>query len=267
MTAEAIPAATGRVGRHSQRQLAELVLHLARRDLASAHRFTLFGWTWPLIRQLAQLAVLVFVFSNVLSTGIQNYAAYVFAGLLAWSWFSAGVSDGTTSLLRGRHLVFSPRFPTVALPLVAVATPLVDTLMALPVLVVLVAVGGGLHTTALFVPILLVLEFGVIAGVALLTSALNVFIRDIANIVGVALMLLFYLTPIFYGLRALPEQLLPLLRINPMTPIVESMRALLLDGQLPSTGDVLRILIADAVLLALGTWVFRLLQPRFVDEL
>jgi lipopolysaccharide transport system permease protein len=267
MTVDAIPVAARRNGRHSRRQIVDLVLHLARRELTSTHRFTLLGWAWPLLRQLAQLAVLVFVFSHVLEAGIEDYAAYVFSGLLAWTWFSSGVSAATSSLLDGRHLVFSPRFPTIALPLVAVAVPFVDTLMALPVLLILVAVQEGLHASALLLPLLLVLEFGLIAGIALIVSALNVFIRDVQNIVAVGLLLLFYLTPIFYGLRALPERFVPLLRINPMTPVVESVRAVLIDGRLPATGDLLRIAVSAAVLLAAGALIFRRLENRFVDEL
>jgi ABC-type polysaccharide/polyol phosphate export permease len=267
MTVDAIPRAAQRSGSHSRRQVVDLVLHLARRELSSTHRFTLLGWAWPLLRQLAQLAVLVFIFSNVLEAGIEDYAAYVFSGLLAWTWFSSGVSGATSSLLDGRHLVFSPRFPTIALPLVAVAVPFVDTLMALPVLLVLVAVQHGLHATALLLPLLLVLELGLIAGIALIVSALNVFVRDVQNIVGVGLLLLFYLTPIFYGLRALPERFVPLLRINPMTPVVESFRAVLIDGRLPATGDLLRIAVSTAVLLAAGSFIFHRLESRFVDEL
>jgi ABC-type polysaccharide/polyol phosphate export permease len=79
-----------------------------------------FGWAWPLIRQLAQLAVLVVAFSHVLHLGEPHYAAFVFSGLIAWNWFSAGVVNGTSSLLDRRHLVLQPRLPLIALPLVAV---------------------------------------------------------------------------------------------------------------------------------------------------
>jgi ABC-type polysaccharide/polyol phosphate export permease len=255
------------VAASSHRQLADLVLHLVRRDLASTHRFTLLGWMWPLIRQLAQLAVLVFVFSNVLQLGIPNFPAYVFAGLLAWTWFASGISAATASLLSGRHLVFSPRFPSIALPLVAMAVPLVDALVALPVLVVMVAIEGRLAPVALLFPVLLALEFVLIAGISLITASLNVFVRDVQNIVTVVLLLLFYLTPVFYGLRSLPERFQPILRANPMTAMVESMRAVLLDGRLPGLGDVVRIVVAAGVCLAVGLLCFQGLEPRFVDEL
>lgn len=251
----------------SRRQLAELVLHLARRQLTSAHRFTLLGWLWPLARQLAQLAVLVFLFSNVLDLGIEHFATFVFAGLLVWSWFAAAASAATASIASGRHLVFSPRFPSIALPLVAVAVPLVDTLVALPVLLVMVALEGTLSPAVLVLPLLLALQFALTAGLVLITSALNVFVRDVQNLVGVGLLLLFYLTPVFYGLKSVPARFHAYLQLNPLTSLVTAVRDVLLEGRLPAAADVGRVLVASFVLLGIGVWLFRRLEPRFVDEL
>ena len=93
------------------------------------HRFTLLGWAWPVVRQLAQLAVLVFVFSTILDLGIDNFPVFVFSGLIAWSWFAGGVQQATASLIANRHLVFQSRFPVAVLPIVAVAVPFIDVLL------------------------------------------------------------------------------------------------------------------------------------------
>jgi len=250
-----------------QRQLADLVVHLARRQLASQHRFTLLGWMWPLIRQLAQLAVLVFLFSSVLDLGIENFAVFVFTGLLVWSWFAAAMTAATPVLVNERHLVFSPRFPSIALPLVAVAVPLVDALIALPVLVVMLAFEGELHPTFLLFPLLLIVQFAMTSGIALIASALNVYFRDVNNVVGVGLLLGFYLTPVFYGLKNVPERFQWLLQVNPLTPLVNATRAILLEGRLPAASDVGIVLGVSAAAVLAGTFVFRRLELDFVDEL
>jgi lipopolysaccharide transport system permease protein len=249
------------------RHLGELVLHLTRRQLQSAHRFTLLGWLWPVVRQLALLGVLVLIFSSVLDLGIEDYALFVFSGLIAWSAFAAGVSTAAGSLISGRHLVFTPAFPNPALPLVAVAAPLVDLLVALPVLLVMLIAEGTLHATALLLPALLMLQYGLTAGLALLVSATNVLYRDVNNIVGVVLLMLFYLTPIFYGVKNVPERLHWVLDVNPMAAQVEATRAVLLEGTLPAWQDLATLGIAVPTVLVLGWWVFRRLEPRFVDEL
>ena len=249
------------------RHLTDLVLHLVRRQLDAAHRLTVLGWLWPLARQVAQLAVLVFLFSKVLDLGIDDYPVFVFTGLVVWTWFSTGLTEATRSLETGRHLVFSPRFPDVALPLTAVAAPLVDLLMALPVLLGLLIAEGRLEATALLFPLVLVATFGFAAGLGMLAGAVNVFFRDTANIVGVGLLAAFYVTPVFYGLRNVPERFAWVLHVNPMTAYVEASRAVLFDGVLPSGRDTLIGLVAAVVALAVGALVFRRLQPRFVDEL
>jgi lipopolysaccharide transport system permease protein len=256
-----------RGARRPRRDLADLVAHLAFRELRSAHRLTTLGWLWPLARQLAQLAVLVFVFGSVIDLGIENYPVFVFCGLIAWSWFAAGVSAGTAAPITYRHLVHSPRFPAVVLPLVAVAVPLLDLLVALPVLGVMLAADGRLGPAALLLPVLLTLEFALIAGIALVAAALNVFVRDVANIVGVGLVLLFYVTPVFYGFKSVPERFHRLLELNPMTPLVNGMRAVLMDDALPPADDLAKLALAAAVSLTAGLWTYARLSPRFVDEL
>jgi ABC-type polysaccharide/polyol phosphate export permease len=253
--------------RASRRRLWELVPHLTRRQLESEHRLTLLGWLWPLTRQLALLGVIVLVFSAVLDLGIEDYALFVFTGLIAWSAFSGGVSAATTSLITGRHLVFTPGFPSAALPLVAVAAATVDLLVALPVLLFLLVLDGRLELSAMLLPALLVLQFGLTAGVALAVSALNVRFRDVGNVVGVAILLLFYVTPIFYGVRNVPADLRWVLDINPVAAQVEATRAILLDGTLPAWQDLAFLGAFVPLLLAVGWWVFARLEPTFVDEL
>ena len=244
-----------------------LVRHLVLRELQSAPRVTRLGWLWPLCRQLAQLAVLVFLFSQVFRTGIHDFPLYVFAGLLLWSWFQGGVLSATSSLLDQRHLLFTPRFPASVIPLAAMSVPLIDTLMALPVLVVMIAATGDLHVTLLLVPVVLFVLYFLIAGVSLGCSALNVYYRDVFNIVGVALLLLFYLTPVVSGLHNVPSQFRLLLRINPMTAMLDMMRDVALNGTAPALHDIAIGVGSAAVIFALGCWVFIRMSPDFVDEL
>jgi lipopolysaccharide transport system permease protein len=247
--------------------LQELVVHLAQRELSSRHRWTLLGWAWPLARLLAQLGVLVFIFSAVFDLGIDNYAVFVFSGLIAFSWFSSGVSDATRSLIAQRHLVFQPGFPTAVVPVVSIAVPFVDVLLALPVLVVMLAVAGDLSAAALLFPPLLLIQLVLMAGVAWLCSALTVYLRDVSNVVAVGLTLLFYVTPVFYGLRSVPEDYRWVLELNPLGTLIESYRAVLLGGDFPGAGQFLGTVGVSIALAAAGLVTFRRLRPGFVDEL
>ncbi|WP_272475075.1 ABC transporter permease [Baekduia alba] len=260
----AIPRTTGgRLGlRHP-----ELVGHLVKRELSSAHRFTMLGWAWPLARQLAQLAVLVFVFSSVLDLGIPDFPVYVFSGLVAWSAFSTGLSAASTSLIDQRHLVFQPRLPPAVLPVVAVIVPFVDVLMAAPVLLLMLIFSGELHATALLFPLVLAVQLVLMVGLAWLVAPASVYVRDVPNIVTLGLMVLFYLTPVFYSLHRIPQQYEWLLQLNPMTTFLELDRALLLGLPYPSVGHIVGT-VALSVLLAVAGWfAFERMRPGLVDNL
>jgi lipopolysaccharide transport system permease protein len=249
------------------RSFAALVLHLTARQLKSSHHLTLLGWGWPVARQLAQLAVLVFIFGHVFDLDIENYPVFIFVGLMAWTWFSGAVSGAATSVLTQRHLVMQPRLPSSVMPIVAVLIPLVDVLFALPVLVVMLALSTGVDWELLACPVLMVVQLALVAGLGWLVAGVSVFLRDVPNLVGVALMILFYLTPVFYDRSRVPERFRWLLDLNPMTTIVDAYRSLLLGTPGPGVVRLAAVAAVSVALLVLGQRVFARLAPRFADHL
>jgi lipopolysaccharide transport system permease protein len=234
--------------------------------MAARHRFTALGWAWPLVRQLAQFAVLLVVFSAIVDLEIPSYPAFLFAGLVGWAWFATGVADGTGALLARGHLLMQPRCPAAVIPLVPLGTALVDALIALPVLVALVLAEGALHPEALLLPAIAAIQLVLMAGIVWMTAAASVYLRDVRHVVTIALTLLFYLTPVFYELGKVPESFRWLLHLNPMTTLIESYRDVLIGGRLPGFG-LLGVCLASVLVAVAGLAVFNRLRPGFVDEL
>ena len=251
----------------SGRRLVALVVHLARRELDASHRMTVLGWLWPLARQIAQLLTLVFIFGAVINLKIPHFPVYVFVGLVSWAWFSSAVGDSATSLLDQRHLVFQARFPNIAIPLVSVVMPLVDVLLALPVLLVMVGIEHGLSWTIVLVIPLLVLQLVIMVGISWIVSAATVYFRDVPQLVAVALQVLFYVTPVFYRRSSVPSHYGKLLELNPMTTIVEGYRAALLG--LPSPGPLRFVgtALGGLVLIVVGFLFFRRNSVGVIDSL
>lgn len=255
-----------RPARGGFRHLRELVTHLALRELASMHRFTLLGWTWPLARQLAQFAVLLVVFGTVLDLDIPDYPAFVFSGLLAWTWFSTGVQRASSAVIDGRHLLFQSRFPAIVLPGVAVTVPLIDFVIALPVMAAIVVTSGDVHATVLLLPLLVAIQGLMMAGLGWLAAAAAVYVRDVRQVVSLGLLLLFYLTPVFYDHARVPEYEW-LFELNPLTTLLTAYRDILLRGELPAPGSLALLAAGSAALAAIAYTVFRRLEGGFVDEL
>jgi lipopolysaccharide transport system permease protein len=249
------------------RHLRTLIAHLAMRELASMHRFTLLGWAWPLVRQLAQFAVLLVVFTAVLDLGIPDYPAFVLSGLLAWGWFATGIQRASSSLIDQTHLVFQPRLPTLALPAVAVTVPLIDFVIALPVMVGVLLFTSGVHWTLLLLPLIMLIQLLLMSGIGWLTAALSVYLRDVAQIVGVVLLMIFYLTPVFYDHARVVGEYNWLFDLNPLTTLLSAYRDVMLEGQVPPVVPLLLLTAASALVAVAGLAVFRRLEGGFVDEL
>lgn len=216
---------------------------------------------------LAQWGVLVVIFSQVVHLNVADYPLFVLSGMLTWSWFATGVSAGTNSLVSKRHLVFQPRLQNLLLPTVSVAVAFLDVLIALPIVVLVVLVTGRLHWTILFLPVLVAVQFVLMSAVVSLTAAATVYLRDTRSITEVGLIVLFYLTPVFYSLSKLHSTAKEILYFNPMTTMVDGWRNILIDGRLPNLTRFGLVTAASLALAAVAVPVFHRLERGFVDEL
>jgi lipopolysaccharide transport system permease protein len=249
------------------RQMRELVAHLVKRELSIAHRETILGWTWPLVLLLVQLAALVFIFGHVVDLNIPNYPVFLFTGLIAWTWFSTGVTSASWSLISRRDLVLQPNCPPVVLPVVTVAVPLFDVAVALPLLVAMTLASGTFEWTMVLLVPMFALQLLLMLGIGWIVAAISVYLRDVPRLVALATMILFYLTPVFYAIVRVPEKYQSLLLANPMGTLIESYRAVTLGDPFPPVGAFVAVAVGSGILAAAGLWIFRALDGGFVDEL
>lgn len=244
-----------------------LVTHLIGREIAQTNRFSAIGAAWPLLRQLAQLTVLVVAFGTILDLGIPDYPVFVFCGLIGWTWFVAGLSTAATSIRANRALAMRAGFPTPVLPVVATAVPLVDVLFALPVLLVMLLFTAELSLTVPLLIPLLVLQGAMGVGLGWIAASLSVYFRDIPQLVNVVLLMGFYLTPVYFDVGRVPEDYQWLLRLNPMAVLLEADRAVLLGTPFPPWPALAGVVVFTGLVLGGGWMLFSRLRAGFVDEL
>lgn len=243
----------------THRHAADVLLTLVERDVKVRYRHSLLGVLWSQLGPLALLVVMSFVFMRVIPLHVPHYPLFVVVGLLAWTWFATAVEAATHSVVSGRELVRRPGFAPVLLPATAVVTQLVHFLLALPVLLLAVwLVLGHLPVTVVALPAVVVAQLAVTLPPALVLCALNVRWRDVGQAVTVALMPLFYATPVFYPPSRVPARWHPLLALNPLGWLVTAYRDVLLSARWPSWG-------ALAVLTVLGAGA-AMLSRRFVER-
>jgi lipopolysaccharide transport system permease protein len=208
------------------------------------------------------------VFGSVLRVDIPNFGAYLFTGLLVYGWFQNALNLATLAIVGNRELVRRPGVPSAILPVVTVASNLVHFVLSLPILFGLLIFQGIPITSAILaLPLLIALEFAFIVGLAYPVATIHVWFRDTQHVLRVALQLLFYMTPIFYEAKSVPAPLQPFYRLNPIAPMVDAYRAVLVRGEWPTASSLLTVTVVSSATLLVGIAWFRRTSHRFADEL
>ena len=247
---------------------------MLKREFEQRYRGSQLGFLWAFVYPVMMLLVYTFVFGMVLKVkwGIEgqdniDFGIILFAGLLCHS-FLAEVFVGAVNLINGNsQYVKKVVFPLEILSLVQVSNALVHMLLGMLILLaVFLITGGQLHMTVLLVPVVLLPFVLFLLGISWFISVLGVYIRDLSQFMGVLVTVMLFLGPIVYPFSAIPEALQPyVLWLNPLTIIVEQLRAVVLFGQLPDW-QLLGSYSALAVLmLLLGRWFFHRTRDGFAD--
>lgn len=245
-----------------------LLRELVVRDMKLRYKRSVLGIVWSLLNPLFQMLVFVFLFRRVVPLDIPNYPSFVFTGVLPWNWFQAALLLATGAITDNRELIRRPGFPTAILPVVTVTTHLIHFLLALPIPLLFLLLGGGRLTSAiLLLPFVIVLQFLLILGLGYLVATFQVTFRDTQHLLGVFFMLLFYLTPVFYDASIIPARYQTFYQLNPMAHLITAYRAILIQGDLPDLRALLAFGVLGGLLLWLGHAVFTRASTRFVEEL
>ena len=246
----------------------ELLYELVQRDMRLRYKRSVLGILWSLFNPLLQLLVFYFIFALVLPLNIPNFALFLFIGLLAWNWFQSSLFEATGSIVDNGDLIRRPGFSSTILPVVPVTTNFIHFLIALPILLVALWWSGvPFNPWSVTLPLVLAGQFVVTLSLSYVVAALNVGFRDVRYLLGIILLLGFYLTPVFYEPTSIPAAYRPLYYLNPLVILIQSYRNLLLyDASVP-IGALLLVVLAGLVILWLGVRMFKHMSVHFAEEL
>lgn len=249
---------------------------LVQQDLAVKYRGTLLGRAWPLLMPLMMLAIYGFVFGAVFrarwpglaSDDHLGFALNLFLGLLVHGLLAEAVGQAPSLFHRNSNFVRKIVFP---LP-VLVAVPLGAALVHMVVGVLLVCAvnaiwGSGWQWQTLALPLVLTPYLLMLYGISLAFAALGVYLRDLAQIVSVLVMLVLFTGTVFYPRAMVPSVFAGVVDANPISWPTDALRALVLSGQLPEAMPLAGYTLTAAVVLMLGAFLFRALRPGFADVL
>jgi lipopolysaccharide transport system permease protein len=249
-------------------QYRELLWLWSLRDIKARYKQSLFGFTWAIFQPLALTLIFVVAFSyfiKIPSDGLP-YPLFLYSAMLPWTFFTRSLSMGVPSIVYNMNLVTKIYLPRVTFPLAAVFTSFVDFLCGLVVFIgMMFYYRVSLQSSLAILPLLFLIQLILMIGLTLAASALNVFLRDITQMVPVMLQLWMYASPVIYPVSVVPEWLRPYYMLNPMAVIIDGYRQCLLQGTLPAWGDVALAGGVSLIILIVGYVMFKNMEDQFAD--
>lgn len=241
---------------------------LARKDFFVRYRRATFGVLWAVALPALQAVVLSVILSRVAIIAVPHYSVFIFSGSVAWAYISASVAAGSTSIVDNAALSSKIYFPRAVLPISVCLSNLFAMAISVPILVVVGLIFGvrpGLHSLYLAPATLLALAFAM--ALTLTLAAAHVYLRDVKYAVQAALMVWFYVTPVFYPLSMLHGVARTVVELNPVTGIVQLFDAGSLADFGFGAGPVLVSVAWTVALAILGLILHSKLDRSFADLL
>jgi len=252
----------------------ELALQLTQRDLMTRYKGSYLGFAWAIINPLIMLLVYSFIFSVVFKlkwdtgddTSKALYTLMIFAGLVPFYIFSESINRSLGLISGSPNYVKKVVFPLEILPISLILSTLINNLFGLILLVI-----GKLifmdtpNWTLIYIPMLLLPLTLLSLGLALAFSAIGTYIRDMTHTIALLMNVLFYASPIFYKVSAVPEGFRYFVNLNPLTQIIEEWRSVILLGQKVDYSVYFMTLLVALIVLLVGTSIFNYLRKGFSD--
>jgi lipopolysaccharide transport system permease protein len=258
-----------------------LVRYLVAAEVKKRGANTVLGNVWWILDPLLLMLVYVVLVAIIAQRPIDDYPLFIFAAILPWKWFTAAVTDATSSIVSQHRLIKQIAFPKIVLPVAATTAGVVGFGFGMiPLAGIMLLYLDRLSPLILLVPVIAAVQYVFTLAVALVVAAGNVFVRDLGNVMRHLLRLWFYLSPGLYSLSMLDDVPLfdeypwlhTIVAANPFSILFEAYRSVVygtVDGP-PTSPDWLALsglLVASAALLALATVLFKRLEPTFAKVL
>jgi len=246
----------------------DLLLLLAQKDLKAKYKGTALGFLWTLLNPLLMMTVYAVIFSVLVRFQVKNYPVFLLSGMLPWNAFTIALTTSSMTIVGNANLVRRISFPREFLPVATVLSSLVNLALSLVILLAFAVVfRQPLGPPLLMIPLLMVLQVFLTAGVCMVLAALMVYFRDVENILAILITLLFFLTPIIYPIRAIHHAALRrVLELNPMAWLVTSYQAVWHDNTWPDLSALSTLALVAVAALTGGWLVFRRLDGRLAEE-
>ncbi len=249
-------------------QYRELLKTSIKKEIRGKYKNSFLGVLWSFLNPLLQIAVYAIVFPLILKNTQENYVIFLCAGLIPWTFFSSSVSRTSFTIVENGNIIKKVFFPREIMPISVVTSEAVNFLISTIIIFAFVLFSGlGITKYIIFYPIVLIAQYILLIAISFVVSSITVYFRDLQHFIGIALQLLFYATPIVYARSSITEDLEWILKINPMSYVIEGFRDIFYYQQMPDLTSIFILIIISIILCIIGYAIFNKLQKGFAEQL
>ena len=246
----------------------ELLKTNVQKEIRGKYKNSFLGVLWSFLNPLLQICVYALVFPLILKNDQPNYVIFLCVALIPWTFFTSCVQQSASTMLQNGNIIKKVYFPREILPISVVTSGTINFLISTIIIFAFLLIFGlGITKYVLYFPIILIIQYFLQLGISLILSSVTVYLRDLEHLIGVALQLLFYATPIVYAAEAIPEDFKFIIEYNPMTYIINGYRDIFYNQTSPDMLALGILFIIAIALCVVGYLIFNKLQKGFAEEL
>lgn len=243
----------------------ELLWEFVRKDIKLKYRNSFLGIIWSMLNPLLIMIVLTFIFSNLFKNKIPNFPVYCLSGRLIYSYFSQATNQCMKSITGKSSLIKKIYVPKYMYPLSRSISSFIMFLISLVPLVGMMIFTNVKITKMTFLVIFpLISLFFISLGIGLFLATVNVFFRDMEHLYSVVLMIIMYMSAIFYSADIITPKYAIIMKLNPIFPVISAFRDCILNGKITGTGNWVLCLVYPILAMAIGLVVFYKKQDKFI---
>ena len=245
----------------------QVIFHLSIMDLKLKYKGTVLGFLWSVIEPLVQLVVLYIVFSSLRPTE-ESFIIYLFSGLIMIHLFSRGTTSGMNGLVTRKAILLSLNIPKIIFPISSTITNIymfgIELIIFFSFIFIL---NIPITMTVLFLPVILVLLIILTMGISILISIIRLYFKDIQSLWGILTMSLIFITPVFWYVKDMPEEIKSILLLNPLATLMEMMHKVILFDTIPSVNEFIYAASTSIGILLAGYFLFKKVEKKIVEKL
>lgn len=221
----------------------ELLKSNVKKEVRGKYKKSFFGILWSFLNPLLQIAIYALIFPIILKNTQDNYVIFLCVALIPWTFFTMTVVQSSSTIIVNGNIIKKVYFPREILPISTTTSNAVNFLISTVIILLFVFFSGiGFSWYIIFFPLVFIVQYFLLLGISFLVSSITVYFRDLEHFIGIFLQLLFYATPIVYATSTVPKNFQFIMKLNPMSHVIEGYRAIFYYQTMPNIQNLLVLL-------------------------